>query len=370
MVDGGRRHKLIGVIPMLKGGGAERVMAGICSAAAAAGHDVTVLTIFPPSLDDYPLDPRCARESVDLAADSANPVGATVNNLRRVRALRRRMRELRPDIVLSFLESANVLAILAAAGLGLRLVVSERMDPRVHRISRAWSLLRRLTYRFADVIVVQTDAVARGWARPLFGSSRVEVLPNPLVLRAGVEGPREPGDFILAAGRLVPQKGFDTLLRAFAVALEQGITGDLVILGEGPERSALHALATTLGIDSRVRMPGRQSDITPWFRGARAFALSSRHEGYPNVLLEALSFGLPSVATDCPSGPADLLAGDSGLLVPVDDVTALAAALLRVTRDDALRAILAQRGRAVAHGSATLVMHRWFRSLGFESRKD
>jgi glycosyltransferase involved in cell wall biosynthesis len=275
---------------------------------------------------------------------------------------------LRPDAVLSFIDNANVVTILAAAGLGVRVVVTEQVDPRVHRIPAPWPPLRRLTYPFADLIVVVTEGMARGWAHPLFGADRVAVIPNPVVLRVDAEGPTEPGRFILAVGRLDHQKGFDTLIRAYAVAASRGLMEELVILGEGPDQQALLALAASLGVGARVRLPGRTTEIARWYRGARAFVLSSRYEGLPLALLEALAFGLPCVSTDCPTGPSDLLAGDAGVLVPVDDVARLAAAMVRVCTDTTVRLALSARGPVVAaRHSLESVMPLWSSALGFEA---
>ena len=132
---------------------------------------------------------------------------------------------------------------------------------------------------------------------------------------------------VLAAGRLVALKGFDTLLRAFA-RVRQQMPARLVILGEGSERSNLERLAAELGVAADVDMPGFDPNPFRYMKRAGVFVLSSRYEGLPNVLIQAMACGCPVVSTDCPNGPAEILDGGRyGPLVPVDDVEALAYAM-------------------------------------------
>lgn len=132
---------------------------------------------------------------------------------------------------------------------------------------------------------------------------------------------------VLAAGRLAEQKGFDTLLKAFAQA-KQNLALRLIILGEGKLREELEALARQLGVSDDVSLPGFVDNPYAFMSRADLFVLSSRFEGSPNVMLEALACDCQVVSTDCPSGPREILAGvDWGRLVPVDDVSALSASI-------------------------------------------
>jgi len=140
--------------------------------------------------------------------------------------------------------------------------------------------------------------------------------------------PNQP-PVILGVGRHHFQKGFDTLLRAFA-RVRQQMPARLVILGEGPERPNLERLAAELGVAADVDLPGFDPNPFRYMRWAGVFVLSSRYEGLPNVLIQALACGCPVVSTDCPSGPSEILDGGRyGALVPVDDVEAMAQAIVR-----------------------------------------
>jgi glycosyltransferase involved in cell wall biosynthesis len=161
---------------------------------------------------------------------------------------------------------------------------------------------------------------------------------------------------VLGLGRLTAQKGFDTLIRAHARLLKQGVAHDLVIAGEGQERDALERLIAELGVGGSVHLPGYLPNPYPLLKYASVFALSSRWEGLGGVIVEAMACGTPVVATDCPSGPAEILEGGwSGLLVPVDDAPALAGALGRVLTQPAVRQQFAALGlrRAEAFAPST-----------------
>jgi glycosyltransferase involved in cell wall biosynthesis len=196
-------------------------------------------------------------------------------------------------------------------------------------------------YRRADAIIANSGGVARNLAAAGLSSERITTIPNGIdcgwiaaQARLHTTLPAAPErKTIVAVGRLVPQKDHATLLRA--VALAQGeMPCRLVLIGSGPERAALERLAGSLGIADLVSFLGYRANPYPYIAAADLFVLSSRHEGMPNVLLEALACGRPIVSTDCPSGPRELLAdGAHGALVPVGDAAQLAKAMARVLRD-------------------------------------
>lgn len=148
--------------------------------------------------------------------------------------------------------------------------------------------------------------------------------------------PQEP--YLVAVGRLEPQKGFDILLRAYAALRERGVTHPLVIVGEGGEAERLRGLAASLGVAAYVVFAGFQANPYPWLRHAAVFVSSSRFEGFCRVIAEALAVGTPVVATDCPSGPAEVLEyGRMGVLVPNEDAAALTEGIFRLLGDDSLQ---------------------------------
>lgn len=166
---------------------------------------------------------------------------------------------------------------------------------------------------------------------------------------------------LIGIGRLEARKGFDVLLRAAALAMRKGLDFDVVLLGEGPLRHSLAALASELGIGARVHMPGHVSSSLPWLRASTAYVLTSRLEGLPTTILEAFACGTPVIANDCPSGPSELLAGGrAGELVPMDDLGALADAMQRILQSPERRAQLREAGLArVQRYDAQSVIPQW-----------
>ncbi len=338
--------KLALVIPSLTAGGAERVMSIMANHWAAKGWGICLL-----SLDDgaappfFPLDGRVRHRTLALLADSANPLTAVRNNLKRLRVLRRVIREENPDAVISFLDSTNVLTLLATRGLGRPVIVSEHIDPGRYRIKPMWNLLRRWVYPFADRVVVLTERVLEFFPASL--RPRLEVIPNPVLKPASGDAPGlelPPGPRVVAMGRLAEQKGFDILLKAFAQLKDRHPDWSLVLLGEGELRRPLELLRDSLGLTDRVRLAGRVEGPEAVLARSDLFVLSSRFEGFPMALCEAMAAGLPVISTDCPTGPREIVRpGLDGILVPPEDPAALAAAMDRLMTDSGERRRLASR---------------------------
>lgn len=298
---------------------------------AERGEDITLITLSSQSHDWYKLHPRVKRVGLDVLSTSTHIGQAIRRNVRRVTGLRQTLRNTQPDTVISFLDTTNVLTLMASWGLGVPVIVSERIDPHQCSIGMAWNGLRAALYRHADAVVVQSCAV-RDWALRLQGIKTVHVIPNPVSpMRNGSEqssSRHSASHTIVAMGRLVRQKGFDILIEAFGRCVVKQAGWSLIILGEGEERRNLEALATELDITDVVRLAGLVPDPALILRQADMFVLSSRYEGFPNALLEAMACGLPVIATDCPSGPQEIVRdGVNGVLVRSDDVGALADAM-------------------------------------------
>lgn len=313
---------------------------------ASTGRAVTLLTFTPPDeAPFFPVDPRVTLVRLDLDRPSRTVIDGVLANVWRARALRRAIRASRPDIVLSFMDRTNVLTLVATVGLGVPVIVEEHNDPAEERMNPLWAFLRDLTYRRASSVVALSRTALSYFDGPV--RRRGRVIPNPVVAPRGGDSSSGSdadgaGATIVAMGRLVPQKGFDLLLDALA-RLDPAARGWTVdIWGEGPMRGELEAARARLGLADVVRLPGVTPTPGAAMAAARLFVLSSRYEGFPTVLGEAMGAGRPVVAFDCPSGPREMVRdGIDGLLVPDGDVAALAAAIERVLTDDALRAALA-----------------------------
>lgn len=322
------------------------MMADMANYWCRGGVDVTCATWSGPEVEDcYTLDSGVHRKWLNVPGIQRTIVGRLRGIFGRMLLLRRLIRELNPGAVLSFINSSNVLAILAAAGTGTRVVVSERIDPASDTdLSAFKGAMRRLTYRHAALVVAQSEAAAI-WIRR-HCRARVAVIPNALreLPPPGVE--RVPR--ILAVGRLSHQKGFDVLIRAFAGIAPRFPEWHVTIAGEGALRRELEALAVMLGIGDRVTLVGRVADIEPLMASAGLVVQPSRFEGFPNALLESMGMGAPVIATDCRSGPSEMITdGINGRLVPVDDVAALGRTMAELMANPAAMQALGREARKV-----------------------
>ena len=371
-----RPARIVFVIYSLGGGGAERTTANLSSIFADEGCDVSIVTLSPLASDAYPLQPSVKRFNLGKAGISAT--GEALAGLRatyeRLIALRRVMVELDPDLVIGMMSTANVLAAIASIGLRCAVVGSERIHPPQFPLSSVWSLARRISYRLLDALVVLTTDTAE-WAKRHTWTRRIVVIPNqviwPVPATAGGQIPDawvRPGRMLLlAVGRLEPQKGFDLLLEAFSRIAASQPLWDLAIVGEGSCRGALSEQASRLRIADRVVMPGRAGDIAAWYQRASLFVLSSRFEGFPNVLVEAMAYGLPSVSFACPTGPSDVIRdGVNGTLVNPEDIEGLAQAMSLLMSDGGAREGLAQDAQLVRSQFAPEEIMPLWKSLVFE----
>ena len=325
------------VISSLSCGGSERVMSDLVGQLAARGHEIHLITLASRTADFYALDSRVQRTAMDLAREPRHVLDAAFSNLRRWWRLRHAVRETHPGVVLSFMAETNILTLAACTRLKIPVVVSERVDPRYSPIGRLRERLRRRLYPRASAVVVQTGRV-RAWMAEAFRLDTVRVIANSVEL-PGDPPARIPGlpagaRFILGMGRLTRQKGFDLLLQAFARCAADHEDWWLLLLGDGEERAELLRRGEQLGITDRLKLLGRQRHPAGILKRGDLFVLPSRFEGFPNALLEAMACGLPVIAADCPSGPADIIRpGRDGVLVPSEDVDALSGAMVRLMGD-------------------------------------
>lgn len=352
------------LISSLTAGGAERAMSELAACLAEADWRVTLATLTDSTESDrYPIHPQVRRVCLGNPPPADSIVGKLRANWGRVHILRTALRELQPDVMLSFMEATNVLAILAAGPLKLPVVVAERTDPsqHLHNVPPMWRLGRRILYKRAQAVVAQTSGAA-SWLRTECRCA-VEVIPNALRRLPAPVATRQ--DWIVSAGRLEPVKGYDIVMAAFARVCAKAPGWRLIIAGEGKLNQSLRQLAADLGIEGRTDFVGHRTDIERLLGEAAIVALASRYEGFPNVLLESLGMGAAVIATDCKSGPAELISnGENGLLVPVDDVDAMADRMARLIANDGLRGRLGTRAlEARSTYAQPIVARRWMKLM-------
>ncbi|MCZ4093939.1 glycosyltransferase family 4 protein [Sinorhizobium psoraleae] len=335
------------VVPGLGAGGTEHVVNVVSNHWNGLGCTVTLITLEPPNAQPYyDFDPKIAVVRLGVPPRRASKMRSGSLVFRRFQRLRTAIRDSRPDLVLSFLTRTNVLTLLATIGLAVPVIVSERNNPSLQPLGPFWRWLQRGLYPRAFGMVTMTQGALDQFPARIRRNGWV--IANPVDLPDGWQKRR--GKNILAAvGRLTRQRGFDLLLEAFSKIAEIHPEWKLVIWGEGDERRSLEALRDALGLQERVEMPGLTRRPGLWIENADVFVLSSRYEGWGIVLLEAMAAGLPVVSYECDWGPRVMITHDSdGILVPREDVEALAKALARVMADRDLRERLGTRAEASA----------------------
>jgi glycosyltransferase involved in cell wall biosynthesis len=348
--------RLLIYIHSLENGGAERVVANLANYWASIGWELTVVTVAARTSDFYALDPAVGRFCLNLADTRPSLLSAVVRTLRRVRALRRVLRGVRPDVAVSAMHTANVVLAAAAWGLpGLCTIGSEHNFPPKAPMGILWETMRRHAYGRLSAVVALTQECAH-WLTAHTGARSLVVIPNPVTWPLPVHAPRvDPRTscapdrrILLGVGRLSEEKNFAALVGAFGLLASRHPEWDLVILGEGQERAALEAQVRDTGLQSRVFLPGRVGNPGEWYGHAALYAMSSDFEGFPNTLVEAMACGLPAVSFDCDTGPRDIIRhGLDGLLVPAGETALFGAALDLLMSDDDLRRVFASRATEV-----------------------
>lgn len=327
-------------LPSLRGGGAERVIVNLTDAFAESGHQVDIVLVSAkgPYIDDV----HSEINIVDL--DTRRYFAA-------LPSLTRYLRRAKPDVLLATIDTANTVAICAKrmAGVSTRIVVriSNMLSPKEahgERKQRLVHAVAKYVYPYTDHIVAVSDGVADDLENRMgLPSKQITTIYNPSVTDKLLTQAEHPVDYpwfnadspvILGVGEFTKQKDFETLLRAFYL-LKQEVDAYLVLLGTGPREENLQAIIEELDIEDCVKLFGFVDNPYKYMASADVFVLSSRWEGCPNVLIEALACGSPVVSTDCPSGPAEILKhGTYGQLVPVGDVKSLAREITTVIRSD------------------------------------
>lgn len=347
-------------------GGIERNLAWFVPALRARGIDADVVVLERPGRDrrDGPPGLLEPLEPAVLAGDAGGPIGR-VKQMLALRTLARRY-----DAIVGTGPASNLLVCLAVPRSGPTTVIAEQSDPFIERRLR-WNRRWLWAMRRARAVTVHTQALADELRKSGRYPERVKVIPNaadPAIVPTSPLGPRDR--VVCGIGRLVALKGYDDLIRAFAGLGELAVGWSLLLVGDGPERERLTALASEVGIADRLTITGMVP--TPWTTIERAavFALCSRHEGFGNVILEAMGAGCAVVVSDCRFGPREIVRhGIDGVVYPSGDVAALTVELASLLDDEQRRVRLAVAGqRRLAEYSVDRVVGEWLELLGLASQ--
>jgi glycosyltransferase involved in cell wall biosynthesis len=358
-------------------GGTIRTVVNQANAMAAAGHDVELVSLVRRrETPQFGLDPRISITTLVDQRDGRRQDSIGRKAWRRVRGKMVPRGEFAADYFTERVEWAAMEyvsklrdGVLVTTRPALNLIAARRAPKSVVRVAQEHmnlsaypdSIRREIAryYDRFDAITVLTRTNRLEYQR-LLPSTAIVQIPNA-VHKVDQERSQQVNPVVIAAGRLVPQKGFDLLIPAFAQVVSEHPEWRLRIFGTGPRKSQLAGLVEQHGLGEHVSMPGRTDRLEKELTDASVYALSSRFEGLPMVMIEAMTHALPVAAFDCPTGPKDVLTdGVDGVLVPPRDVDALAAALNRLIADRELRVRMGKQAAKTSRAYAPeLVMPLW-----------
>ncbi|WP_030539094.1 glycosyltransferase family 4 protein [Sphingobium sp. DC-2] len=370
LVRASRPPNIAFVLPGLGAGGSEHIVSLLCNHFAALGWTVRLIAFEDEAAPAYySHHPAVRIVRLGMTVKRRSAAAGALAMLKRERRLQAALEQAAPDLVVSFLTRTNILSVLSARRSGIPVIVSERNNPELQTVGRLWNMLRGWAYPRAAGLVTMTQGAMDYFARTM--AVKGWVIPNPAPPPSAALPRCSDGRTIGAVGRLVPQKGFDRLIDAFARVAADIPDWRLVIWGEGPDRAALEAQRDRLGLTGRIALPGITRQPGEWIAQSDMFVLSSRFEGWGIVVGEAMAAGLPVVSFDCPWGPAEMIEqGRSGMLVPNGDIAALGDAIAALCRDPARRGALGTEAKArMALFDLDHILARW-KAVIFEVLKD
>lgn len=306
----------------LAAGGAERVITTLANELSTSYNVVIITLIALPPFYALKSDIQVVHCKKEIPP-SKNSFQALKTNYQLIRRIVHHLRTHKVDLCIGFLTTSNILSIIASKYLRIPVIVSERNNPYLEDglVPRFWRIIRSRVYPFADFLVVQTETI-KNYYRGKLKENKLKIIPNPINPDFKRNTVINRKNIILTVGRLADQKRQDLLIQAFANI--RPVDWELHIIGEGENRPLLENLINELKLDQQVKLIGQTKNVQEHYETAKIFAFTSKYEGFPNALLEAMYFGMACVSTDCPSGPSSLIEnGTNGFLIPVDDQMAL-----------------------------------------------
>ena len=324
------RH-IVFTISELGGGGAERVVSVWASALAAQGMDVSIVLMHRQE-DEYAVDPRVNV----VALGETREAYLSMMYPQRLMKLRKTIQGLRPTTLINFLPRMQVMVYIATLGMKLYRIETIRNNPWKIYPSKNWeSVIWNRCFEKADRVIVQTSGQRDFFSKKV--DEKSVLIPNPINEVYTQSIYKEYSDTVrrfIAAGRLHPQKNYPMMIKAFAIACQNNKNIYLDIYGGGDVNytKKLESLISSLGMTDRIFLRGKTVNLVNEYRSGDAYIMSSDYEGMPNALAEAMASELVCVSTDCPTGPEDLIIdGDTGYLVPVGDINALARKIITIS---------------------------------------
>ena len=345
--------KIVFIISSLQAGGAERVISNIANNFDNIGHNITILVLSKETpfysinssieLIQLGVDKPKGRDFISRAKHIPNIIFTLKSNIL----------DLNPDIVISFLTKVNIISTIVSKLTKTPIIVSERTNFNALN-KKMWRFLRRVIYPYSDALVVQSKFDKEKY----YFHKNCQIIHNPIYKFNRYKNIKRE-KIVLAVGRLVELKGFDMLIEAFSSLKNRDWR--LIIAGEGKIRDKLQKQIIDNKMEKSISLIGRVSDIERYYKKASIFVLSSRIEGFPNVLIEAISYGCPSIAFNCLTGPSDIIKdGENGLLVEANNVKGLSKNIELLQNNKELRDKFSKSGVEISKElSIDKISNRW-----------
>jgi glycosyltransferase involved in cell wall biosynthesis len=328
--------KILIYVSSLTAGGAEKV-ATLMANYWAEQHHVILLTDTPIEEDFFTIDSHVNRQSTNFSSLRNNFITKIFFHIRGLIQLRQIIQKNKPDVIISHMNISNVRILLSSIGLKIPVIIEDHNNPsKIAKMPQPWRLLQPFTYKWlSTVIVLLTPELIKFYPSTLV--PKIRIIPNPLNIPINIPESNEVTlhkPTFIAVGSLTEQKGLDYLLDAYSKVSNIKPEWHLTILGEGHLRNALIKQAAELGISEKVHMPGRIKNPYSVLKNADIYVMSSRFEGFPVALCEAMGVGLPCISFDCPTGPADIIVNNiNGILVEYLNVDLLAQSMIELASD-------------------------------------
>ncbi|WP_158161604.1 glycosyltransferase [Grimontia hollisae] len=320
--------KIIIIINSMSSGGAERVTSILANELAFLGMDVTLATYKSISNDFYELNGSIHRLVLENSLDQDINFFKKINeHIKLIRKIRNLCMDRSETVVIGMMSHSAIHVALATIGKkNVKSIGSERSYPPRMPLGKFWELIRKHSYRFLDeLIVLSSEAMV--WCYDNTYANRISIIANPVVYPIPYQAPiiltskyiNTCDKVILTVGRMSEEKGHIGLIKSVESILKKDNSWKLVIIGDGPDKKSVQKIVKELGLDEKVKLPGKVGNLHDWYSQADMFVLCSDFEGFPNTLVEAMSYGVASISFDCDTGPRDIIENNvNGILVEKD----------------------------------------------------
>jgi len=354
--------KILIHISQLTSGGAEKV-ASLMANYWVSEHSVTLLTNTSVNTDFFEINDNVIRRSTNFKVSQKNAFIKIKSHIIGLWGLRDILKEENPDVIISHNATSNVRILIATLGLNIPVIVEDHNNPALNTITKQpWKTLKPFVYALSDRIILLTHDLVQYY--PAYLHKKVTVIPNPIDIPEHIANSDEvilKKPTFISTGNFRYIKGYDLLIEAFSLVVKKHPDWHLTILGDGSERENLMTLSRNLGLTNKIDMPGRVNNPYPILKKADIYVLSSRSEGFPVALCEAMGIGLPCISFDCPTGPSDIIKnGKNGILVEYLNIEKLAQSMIELIENNSLRNKFSKEALKINEDlDIKVIMHKW-----------